>query len=1809
MAAAAPETYDQFVGQILRPTNFTSLKDPVGDTRIQVQVFTGGGPPSQEFIITNMYPFQTIGELQTRIYIESGLRDEFHPENQCILKPIASAQGYTNFLYVFNNTNYELANPFTQIQAKPDPRFVDLVGNAKLIQITPKSSLLLESTLFIKPQETYVLHLFLYRDIYQAYQGAKPISRTDWEGLIRPYFSEKDKAAEDGSLTVASEGYKADLVKRYECRQKMIEFIDEHLQGTPLRKPGETSRGDNVSLANVRNLRFHWKRPQAPPLYKSFDIESVFYDMPVSPAVPFMRYFPKAATPISKIHVEGSFNIPTIEVPELLLQWSEQKSLTPEEGIIMLKVLLRPGSGSVMPLFATMFIHEDGSAKFIIQPDQNTKILTKQGDLFGLAEALEKVSNLVPKLIPIKEGISAKTIYTPQTITLDDAYSVLSLWLEKDDTRPITKKSLMAVLPFYRPFFQVTSSPLEFQSPISFLRYKAVNNFVTPARDAQLLGRILDLQKLVGVSSIPQLVKYYMEEFDVPEQVAQARVRTFLEDTTKFELTDPTTLDYKQSANPGMDIAVFGKQPFYTFHLYRIDSVTSLRRIKTIISLLITLEAEEFEEIRKCYLTAEQEEQELQALANEEALADATSAAAEGPETPAVAVAAADQVANSALAPNSDTFAFDGLGDFGGFGEEVADAPAPSLQALAAADAPGADAPEAAAPEAPQKPQEPDDDEDITDVSQLKETKSKTYFSKRLDFYDQRLFQYAKGKKDLTKYSSACAANALKQPVVMSEDEFARMKETYETDIEAGKVLFIEYPLKKGQVPPTPSNTAEVITTLRYGSNLMEGQANIYICSELWCRKDDIVVLKSDYESTTDRKGRHKDKNTCPFCHGGAVKDRLSVVPGETVIERMTKGKGESKRHLKVSFLGKMYHPQGLYLPCCFITDHKLYEDKHPAFAGLKRASAATATGEPVADLGPVDDTVQYAVDYRKKLGSIRSWYVLGAEKQPLEVLKEGPQIGILPQAVDAYFKQDSRKLVINDHTVWKLISRGGHPSVSGFLRIGVENRKRYQPEAFMAAIAPYYGENSAAGMKRRIMDLVQPLMFMSLNYGNFLFDFYDPTMQNPPPLILKMFASKQLGLESGVGAHAEASIRAWKGFRAFETFMASTKAVKEFRQFAQILTLPDLLHWDAADKANGIMFIVLEVRTGETEVQVRCPPYGVSKQMAARCDVAFILSYDTGAWEPVFYTENDAELQTSNTFMVFSRDASAGWPAAVKERVEEYEKMCFSSGLGIYTDSAQMNPKTLLPLATAMQIDAPVKAILRDIYNHVAGVLFSTETGTVVLVPAIDDGSIHPAMRVELDWRNFMRSLASATAAKEFYDTKVQAIIAGQPAEIRASYGIQSLWRLDKSVPERPDLHAFHLSNGLIVPVKKPEGGEAVTLESEALEEGQEAPWMIDTKLVYGSKEAVTMEMNFKEFEEVYQHFRLTFANWYAVQPAALKDQVNGILYKLGLPNNTIPLYEKRQRLFIILGNELLSWLDSSVPMRGRKPSLKRVDCRVQAEETCSNRCVWTGDEQKGCLLHVPATYEIGASQVDTKSLLVKKLIEELIRFPIKRLELTTNKVNKYVKLLSGFRAGDQYIVPEDSGDWFQLLRLEWTKDTREQPRHLEEYVAVQPAAEAADADAAEPEPELVPGPVPELLVNYIRNPKLIPQYSFYTVPQGILPVLESLGMDTADLEAEGQVLDAPILLTQELANFVAKRLKVSVYQLMYEPDSPLNPSAFISVAMYEEKTRLPFLFIVQLDDGRVGMLTMGDMTPIPFPKLPGVIQKNVLSATKILV
>jgi hypothetical protein len=372
------------------------------------------------------------------------------------------------------------------------------------------------------------------------------------------------------------------------------------------------------------------------------------------------------------------------------------------------------------------------------------------------------------------------------------------------------------------------------------------------------------------------------------------------------------------------------------------------------------------------------------------------------------------------------------------------------------------------------------------------------------------------------------------------------------------------------------------------------------------------------------------------------------------------------------------------------------------------------------------------------------------------------------------------------------------------------------------------------------------------------------------------------------------------------------------------------------------------------------------------------------------------------------------------------------------------------------------------------------------------------------------------------------------------------------------------------------------------------------------------------------------------------------------------LPLYEKRQRLLIILENEILSWLDSSTPIRQRNPTLKRIDCRVSAESECKDRCVWKSEDSK-CLLHVPTN----DGPTPTTKLLIRKLIEELIRFPVKRNELLKQGVGQYVKISAPFRSGNQYIVSEDMPAWSEMLRMDW--NNKEESRYLEEYGAIQPLpeAEAASADAEAPvvsppdefPPPLIPAITPEEAeaeapeapevpevpeesapeVSEVPDNSLegldveedleVPERSqeiqsipsadisnikakfgskyFFIVETSITEALNSF-ISNEEFEAVGQDLNSSIDL--EVAKYIVSSTGLTFYQLIYPPGNPI-PSKPLIVRFGANGQKSDVIVIIQLPDGRIGVLSSSptEIIAISYDTLPMIVKSEITRSPSV--
>jgi len=252
--------------------------------------------------------------------------------------------------------------------------------------------------------------------------------------------------------------------------------------------------------------------------------------------------------------------------------------------------------------------------------------------------------------------------------------------------------------------------------------------------------------------------------------------------------------------------------------------------------------------------------------------------------------------------------------------------------------------------------------------------------------------------------------------------------------------------------------------------------------------------------------------------------------------------------------------------------------------------------------------------------------------------------------------------------------------------------------------------------------------------------------------------------------------------------------------------------------------------------------------------------------------------------------------------------------------------------------------------------------------------------------------------------------------------------------------IEAVQLKNGLYIPAGPPEEGQAPYEfpDKESPRTIHEMEWAINKKIVVESVASLedlhkTKEFGTKEFTESFEHLRITFSNW--LNSAQDGGQFRNELQEV-IVDRELPLFEKRKRIEIMIGSTVEKWITDEGDAE-RELSLLRVDCVGRNKDECNNTCQWKETEGK-CLIHVRKEKE-GAGLAAGHVLLLK-LIDELIRFGNRRREIFEQRVSQLAIIDTPIRQGDQYILPEKSAAWTEMLRMEWSKTASEAPLYLEE-------------------------------------------------------------------------------------------------------------------------------------------------------------------------
>jgi hypothetical protein len=1089
----------------------------------------------------------------------------------------------------------------------------------------------------------------------------------------------------------------------------------------------------------------------------------------------------------------------------------------------------------------------------------------------------------------------------------------------------------------------------------------------------------------------------------------------------------------------------------------------------------------------------------------------------------------------------------------------------------------------------------------------------------------------------------------MRQPAVLNEAQYQRMKDEYKDVIDTGEITIYQFPLEKDKkaAPYVPDPKKEYYTVMKYGSSARV--QNYYICCKFFCIRDVIMVREKELLGTVLHRPvkqddgslrTTKEPGTCPFCEGEVVKNRRFPGVNEVVIERDGRTSTTSGRHLYIRFLKDSQHPEGLHLPCCFKEDEGIRIGS-PGFPESEQViQDAIAAPEVAPELAPTeegavitDETTlleTITVSYETTLLTARTASIVGAEKLPLDpALKKvrkvlrydktkgrkvdleeeagkrlppeitQPQIGVLPTQLNEYFAQNAKDLVSRTFNPQKLT-----PGSRGFMRIGVQNSGRHRNDSFLAAIAIYFFKmDTVEEIKDMLMDVIQPRVFLSMNYGNFALEMYDPMwvprtiVENPrglPPTReqIKNWAYNYLRIKKLTAKNEDLVKRAYLSYDKFRWWLASTTTRKEYRHFAHFLSLPGLMNIGrrsyALDSTKiseyrrpGVVFIVLDILESG-ELKVRCPPYAMQNEVMATSDIGFLFHHYRGIWEPIFYYDNKALLDgdLNQSYLTFSGlregDLMDGkFPPIIRKRLEEFRTQCSSrtGGLGIYTSSAGIRSTKVVPLSTVKKMlsTQQLYGFIRDSYNHIAALVYRVEPTGLIAVPVIDDGLsfIDLEYKLIMDWDDY--EPATIGQVVSFYRKFVEPIFP-------TLYTIQNAVKI--AATQR--IESVQLSNGLYIPVGVTQELPANIILPEPVQTIDEMEWSINKKIVIESTAVPEHfddknQLKLEEFNESFEHLRITFSNW-------LNSHEDGGNFRRELEDvifsKEFPLYEKRRRLQIKIAPIIENWIAEKDEDRPRQISILRKDCTLLAQKDCKGLCSWSTDSGK-CLIHVskPSTTTIdGRVQASGGLILLQRLIEELIRFGGRRKQIFDKHVSEIAALTGAIRENDQYIIPERSYTWTELLRNDWTKISADEPVFLEEMID-ETGAEGTVAPPPPTELTTIPA-VAAKLINPSGTDPAFEKLRLYPSPAGLAPLLALLQVTATEIGlVEGQKT-----LDDKTMTAIVKKSFIPIIQINLQEQDPSKQ--IMARRAPRDRYQKYAVFIIN-EDGSAGIIVTDPEAP----------------------
>jgi len=860
-----------------------------------------------------------------------------------------------------------------------------------------------------------------------------------------------------------------------------------------------------------------------------------------------------------------------------------------------------------------------------------------------------------------------------------------------------------------------------------------------------------------------------------------------------------------------------------------------------------------------------------------------------------------------------------------------------------------------------------------------------------------------------------------------------------------------------------------LLLVVRAGTNM--DKANYYICGDLWCVKDDMPVDPRAFAATSFQekpkpantcpkcKGVEikDEENPAP----GETVWRRETTDAKGVFKPSQPYAGYQEKILAPD---PKDDNKGYVAPCCFLTPTSL---KPPADAKpipkiivklpeTQRAAAA----EVVVPVAPrvVDENTMRPFSATTRSGTINQWFIptqniQGRGKHGWLTLNKG-DVAVPPTSVNVLLGQP------RDDYLSLPPGRGGPVNThlvpgTAFLRYSLGTTPAEPGHNLLAliAFAMYATEfhdtrNNALSIKspKEIKDLLcesdptkaPPRVpskgdtghmihaFEQANYGTLLHEFSTPGKPWTAADTAGFNADwmRRIGFTKTIAHQRPYLQNLYKAWRNFENYIRDPAEPKALSTWEGLLGTPGLL-----TRAGVILVRIRFPKNRDEPATIQCPRYGIAPiQQESPPPFLFVVEdEESGRVDPlVLYNATSAEDRHVYGIVHHGTETFRSLPKAIQTPLSGFlkEYTSASHGCGRLTPpphpwmpvrSSQKIPGLSDLLRFAKEKDLEVKSILRDITNRLVGVIVKdehekvekSEEGTLVYVPALDDGTIVftlPVLRgdeaipeppfdkcVELLMGKQPNTISERKLAGSFPGLKPVTLVkdgdtyvgleldCGAEIKIEPTKSVESKGRAQKRFGEFVAATAMAEAQAAVAAGR---GVAAVAAAVAAVAPGKKPhetfrphrPWTDDTKLLLKEGVDAIGATEEEKLEDAYQHLRISFSNW------LFRDaQGAGVLRQIELlrqARKRLPLFELQKRLEILLTPIIANTETPWITTEGHTtPSILRRDClQIETADKCVAGCVWATDK---CLIHTSKT----PRYVDPIRVMTARLADELIR------------------------------------------------------------------------------------------------------------------------------------------------------------------------------------------------------------------------------------